>query len=101
MFSYLFRGNVTNDNQDKYKISEPVFVDLLRSPGIDSQPDGTVRQTCLSYRPARRHRLVESISRNQFLGSIIVYKYQLEVKIFVLWRRRLNVVFGGVVVGGR
>jgi hypothetical protein len=25
--------------------TEPVFVDLLRIPGIDSQPGGTVRQT--------------------------------------------------------
>jgi hypothetical protein len=43
--------------------AEPVFVDLLRSPGIDSQPDGPVRQPCSSYRPARLHRLAES-----FLG---------------------------------
>jgi hypothetical protein len=31
----------------------------------------------LSYRPARLHRLAESISWNQFLGSRKVYKYQL------------------------
>jgi hypothetical protein len=30
-----------------------------------------------SYRPARLHRLVESISRNRFLGFINVYKYGL------------------------
>jgi len=36
---------------------EPVFVNLLRSPGIDSQPGGPVRQPSLSYRPARLHRL--------------------------------------------
>jgi hypothetical protein len=33
--------------------SEPVFVNLLMSPGIDSQPDGPVRLDYFSYRPAR------------------------------------------------
>jgi hypothetical protein len=28
---------------------EPVFVNLFRSPGIDSQPSVPIRQTCLSY----------------------------------------------------
>ena len=56
---------------------EPVFVNLLWSPGVDSQPDGTVQQPYLSYRPARLHCLVESIPRNRFLGSINVYKYGL------------------------
>ncbi len=59
---------------------EPVFVDLLRSPGIDFQPGGPVRQPYLSYRLARLHRLAESIPRNRFLGSINVYKYGLSVK---------------------
>jgi hypothetical protein len=31
---------------------EPVFVNQLRSPGIDSQPGGPIRQPYLSYRPA-------------------------------------------------
>ncbi len=57
--------------------AEPVFVDLLRSPGGNYQPGGTVRQTYLWYLPARRQRLAESISRNQFLGSINVDKYGL------------------------
>ncbi len=52
---------------------EPVFVDLLRSPGIDFQ-GRPVRQPCLSYRIARLHRLAESIPRNRFLGSINVCK---------------------------
>ncbi len=43
------------------KNPEHVFVNLLRSPGIDSQPGGPVRQCCLTYRPARLHRLAESI----------------------------------------
>jgi hypothetical protein len=54
---------------------EPVSVDLLQSPGIDSQPGGPVRQPYLAYRPARLHRMAESIPRNRFLGSINVYKY--------------------------
>jgi hypothetical protein len=37
------------------------LVDLLRSPGIDSQPGGPVRQPYLTYRPARLHKLAESI----------------------------------------
>jgi hypothetical protein len=58
-------------------LSEPVFVDLLRSPGIDSQHGGPVRQHYLSNRPARLHRLAESVHRNRFLGSINVDKYGL------------------------
>jgi hypothetical protein len=54
---------------------EPVFVNLLRRPGIDSQPCEPVRQHNLSYRPARLHRLAESIRRNRFLGSLNVHKY--------------------------
>ena len=42
------------------RLPEPVFVNLLRGPGIDSQPGGPVRQPYLSYRPARLHRLVET-----------------------------------------
>jgi hypothetical protein len=49
----------------------------LRSPGIDSQPGGPVRQPYSSYWPAELHRLAESISRNRFLGSINDYKYEL------------------------
>ncbi len=55
--------------------SETVLVNLLRSPGIDSQLGGQVRQPYLSYRPARQHRLEKSIPRNRFLGSFNVYKY--------------------------
>jgi hypothetical protein len=49
--------------------AEPESVNLLRSPGIDSQPAGPVRQPYLAYRHARRHRLAESITWNRFLGS--------------------------------
>ncbi len=57
--------------------SEPVFVNLLGSPGIDSQPGGPVRQPYLSYRPAMLQRLAESNPRNRFLVSLNVYKYGL------------------------
>ncbi len=40
---------------------EPVFVNLLRHLGMDSQPGGPVRQPSLLYRLARLHRLAESI----------------------------------------
>jgi hypothetical protein len=39
---------------------EPEFVNLLRSPGIDSQPGGPVRQPYLTYQSAMLHRLAES-----------------------------------------
>ncbi len=60
-----------------YFLPEPKFVNLLRSPGIDSQPGGPVRQPYLTYRPARLHRLAESIPWNRFLGFFNVYKYGL------------------------
>jgi hypothetical protein len=50
---------------------ETVFVNLLRSSGIDN----TEGQPYLSYRPSRLNRLAESIPRTRFLGSINVYKY--------------------------
>jgi hypothetical protein len=53
----------------------PVFVDLLRCLGNDSQPGGPVRQPHLTYRPVRQHRLAESIPWNRFLGSLKVYKF--------------------------
>jgi hypothetical protein len=56
---------------------EPVFVNLLRSPGICSQPGGPVRQPYLLYQPTRLHRLAELIPRNRFQGSLNVYRYGL------------------------
>ncbi len=47
---------------------EPEFVNILRSPGIDSQHGGQVRQPYLTYRPARLHRLAESTPWNRFLA---------------------------------
>jgi hypothetical protein len=49
--------------------AELVFVDLLRSPEIDSQPGGPVRQSYLSYRPAKLHRLAESVLRSFGIDS--------------------------------
>jgi hypothetical protein len=60
--------------------AEPVFVNLLRSPAIDSQPGGPVRQPYLTYRNARLQSLAKSIPRNRFLGSLNVYKYVLCVR---------------------
>ncbi len=60
------------------QIAELEFVNLLRSPGIDSQPDGSGKQPYLTYRPARLHRLAESIPWNRFLGSLNVYKFGLK-----------------------
>ncbi len=59
------------------QLTEPVFVNLSRSPEIDSQPCGPVQQPYLLYRPARLQRLEVSIPRNRFLGSLKVYKYGL------------------------
>jgi hypothetical protein len=39
----------------------PHFVNLLRSPGIDSQPGGPVKKPYLTYRPARLLDSLESI----------------------------------------
>ncbi len=62
-----------------------VFVNLLRSPGIDPYPGGPVQEPYLLYRPAMLHNLAESIPRNRFLGSINVYKYGLStLGIYVL-----------------
>jgi len=58
---------------------EPVFVNLLRSPGIDFQPGGSVWQPYLTYRLARIHRLAELIPWNRFLGSLNVYKFGLRL----------------------
>jgi hypothetical protein len=74
--------------QIKFRIAvdeaEPVFVNLLRSPGIDLRPGGPVRRPYLSNWPARLHSLAESIPRNQFLGSLTVYKYGLCPMILVI-----------------
>jgi hypothetical protein len=61
----------------KYYSTEPVFLNLLRCPGIDSQPGETVRQPYLTYRTARLHRLAELIRWNRFPGSTNVYKFGL------------------------
>ncbi len=73
--------------------TELVFVDLLRSPRIDSQSGGPVRQPYLSYRPDRLHRLAKPIPRNRFLGSINVYKYRLWS---VLWWPERGGGWGGM-----
>ncbi len=61
------------DSASLCSLAEPVFVNLLRSPGIDFQLGGPIRQPYLSCRPARQHRLAESNQRNLFLGFWNVY----------------------------
>ncbi len=67
---------------------EPVFVNLFRSPGIDSRPGGTIRQPCLTYRPAslHSHRLAESISWN-FLEQLLNDIYIAFHSLFFHWKR--------------
>ncbi len=63
-WNFLNKVQANPDNVFIYTVLpriEPVFVDRLRSPGIDSQPGGPVRKFYLTYRPARIHRLAESI----------------------------------------
>ncbi len=55
----------------KFMSSEPEFLNLLGSPGIDSQPGGRVRQPYLSYRPAKPHWMAESIPRNPYSSELI------------------------------
>ncbi len=52
--------------------TEPVYVNLLRSPGMDFQPGGPVRQPYLTYRPARLYMVAESIP-----GLLKIYKFEL------------------------
>ncbi len=54
------------------RYTEPVFVNLLRSPGIDSQPGGPVRQSMFRTCPPGYINW-----RNRFQSSIKVYKYGL------------------------
>ena len=54
--------------------TEPKFGNLLRNPGIDSQPGRPVRQPYLTYRSTRLHRL----------GSLNVYKFGLCVSFLEL-----------------
>jgi hypothetical protein len=66
--------------------SEPVFVNLLRSPGIDSQPGGPVRQPYLTYRPAYMATKVGGIG---FLESIpgLHKRLQIRAPVKVVWHQ--------------
>jgi hypothetical protein len=52
-----FKPNCNNHliQVNAFVLPEPVFVDHMRSPVIDSQPGGPVRQPYFSYRPAEPH----------------------------------------------
>jgi hypothetical protein len=81
------------EHQREIFASEPVFVDLLRRPGIDSQPGGPVRQPCLSYRPARLHRLIDPIpglrKRLQIRAGFGVHVAKKPRKTTYLWFNRV------------
>ncbi len=70
-----------------YGPAKALFVNLLRSPGINSKHGGPVRQPYLTYRPARLHRLAISIPWNRLLGSLKIYKY--ELRLHIGWRNLL------------
>jgi hypothetical protein len=60
--------------------SQPEFVNLLRSPGIDSQLGGPVLQPCLTY-GLPGYILAELIPWNRLLGSLNVYKFGLQIRV--------------------
>ncbi len=63
--STIFFENVRRAYKDLIKVKKKSKLSHacvpLRSPGIDSQPGGPLRQPFLPYRTARLHRLAESI----------------------------------------
>ncbi len=78
---YAFLTDIAVNDISKWSTKNPESIPLtlyprarickpLRSPGIDSQSGGPVRQPYLTYRPARLHRLAKSIPWNRFLGSL-------------------------------
>ena len=75
-----------------FLIWEPVFVNLLRSTGIDSRSlagrhDNPILSTGL---PNRLHKLAESIPWNRFLGSLNVYKFGLCFLNLCQWKSNEN-----------
>ncbi len=61
----------TDNSTGTHSVPEPVFVNLLRSPGIDSQQGGPVQQPYLSYWPASTvHRLAEFDSSELIYGLL-------------------------------
>ncbi len=49
VFCFLSSLPLLPSHGSVWVLPEPVFVNLLRSPGIESQPDGPVRQSYLTY----------------------------------------------------
>jgi hypothetical protein len=87
---------------DCSKIPEPVFVNLLKSPGIHSQPGGPVRQPFLTYQPDRLyivHRLAEEsfprvLKRLQIRGSALNFvTFTMEtLKLRILWPMTRHII---------
>jgi hypothetical protein len=59
----------------------------FKEPRNRSQPGRPVGQPYLSYRPARLHRLAESIPRNRFLGSINFTNTGSGLILLSLWKK--------------
>ncbi len=70
---------------------EPLFVNLLRIPGIDSQPGGPLRQPYLSYRAARLYttvyRLYSGIVSSESIPGLLK---RLQIQALVLYRKYLH-----------
>ncbi len=62
-----------------YGPARALFVNLLRSPGINSKHGGLVRHPYLTHRPAKKYIDWQSIPWNRFLGSLKSYKYELRI----------------------
>ncbi len=65
---------------------EPIFVDLLRCPGINSQAGGLVRQPYLSYRPAG----LQNAGGIDISESIPGLRKRLEIRALFLIRNMLK-----------
>jgi hypothetical protein len=53
-FSTIYTFQMTGQHKSQQQNTEPVFVDLLRRPGIDSQPGGPVRNSTVFVVLARQ-----------------------------------------------
>jgi hypothetical protein len=77
ILSYLSPPELCQSSTDTQRsCTKPEFVNLLRSPGIDSQPSGPVRQPYLTYTGPPGCYMGW---RNWFLGAIYVNVYKFEL----------------------
>jgi hypothetical protein len=64
-----------------------ICINLIRSPGIDSQPGGQVRQPYLSYLPARLHRLAQATKAGGIVSLESIPGFLKSLKIFLRLQR--------------